>query len=74
MCNGSRSGGNIYVNDRLITWFNIVDQMMDCATSFFGLCGHKMRPHQFYVDVDKIWVSVCSSFHHYSRGKIHAMN
>ena len=73
MYNGSKRGG-ICTNDRLISRFNVSEQTMGCATSLFGFCGRKRRPHQFRVDADKIRVSIRSSFHHHSKGKMYAMN
>ena len=71
MYNGGRTCPS---KESIVTRFIVSEETMGCATSLYGFCGRKRRPHKFRIEPDTIQPKISSSFHHHARGKLFTLN
>lgn len=62
------------IEDPIVSPFAIREETYGFATSLFGVCGKKTRPHVFQVDADKIIAHIREGMHKNARAKRLAMN
>ena len=54
--------------------FSLAEDTFSIATSLFGMCSQKHKPHIFRVDADLVGVEVCKKLHGNARGGKFALN